>query len=277
LTLHRGFVTALQGDIMNRALFFCLLFITFSSQVCAQIAFFGRDYDTYEAMFCMQEDSFANKKILDVAAGPSLFLATLKERGILDPTSRAIDLEYSSNRAHLESKIDKGMRLAFNFYYDGSYKNWPMERQTWYEGLYEKFAGIHQSFLGYHDRFPEIFQQGDVRELDLQFDSKKFDLILSSNLLFLYSMDLDEKFHKDAILSMAKVLNKGGEIRITPLDDLKANTPGFLTELVADLEKEGLLVQIKESCAPSTGQWIKRRQDAKGQMLVIRLNTRDEL
>jgi len=265
---------------MNKIIFSTLA-VLFSFQVIAQVAFFGRDYEEYTKMFCLEEQTLSAKRILDVPAGPSTFLTSLKEKDILDPASRAVDIDYSENRSHLETMIDKGMRRAFNFFYDESFKTWPIERQNWYLHLYDHFMNVHQSFLDYHDRFPELFVQGDIRLLQDQLGSQTFDLILSANLLFLYTdseKELDEQFHRDAILSMAKVLNKNGEIRITPLDDKLAETPAFLPHLMSDLQKEGLHVEIRESCAPSTGQWIKRLKDARGQMLIVRHNNaRNEL
>ncbi len=251
----------------------------------AEVAFFGRDYKTYVDMFCFSpgEIEDPSKKILDVAAGPSTFLGDLKVRNLLHPDSKAFDREYPEKTERdggsdlsqdpLRRAIDRGMRQAFAPYYDKSYLNWPSAQQTAFEEKHRIFSAIHDTFLAYTGKFPELYVKGDIlTDLPSKFGDQKFDLILSANLLFLYHQlgHLDKDFHLRAIQNMASLLSQKGELRLFPLDDFDLKTPDFLPEVISKLTQSGLIVERKPGCAPSAGQYTRRRPDLRGEMLVIR-------
>lgn len=254
-----------------------LAFLLLTSPLAlAEVAFFGRDYDTYKNMFCLADEDLKEKRILDVASGPSTFLGDLKIKGWLHSDSRAVDLAYRTV-PEVERSIEQGMKQAFFPMYDGSIQQWPTPQQESMIAKHKNYTIIHESFLAYYQKFPELYLQGDLRKLPQLFDKKpKFDRIYSANLLFLYSekeKELDEAFHEEAILRMTEVLEEKGELRIFPLDGFKATTSPFLNSLIDTLRnKHHLVVQIKDGCAPSTGQLMNRMTEARGKMLVIHKN-----
>ena len=243
----------------------------------ADVAFFGRNYETYKKMFCMSDDDLKERRILDVPAGPSTFLGTLKEKDWLHSESKAVDQGYGDVQKMKEALLN-GMKQAFFPFFDLSYKSWPQERQAGFLAKYNEFNAIHAEFLEQFQTFPSLYVKGDIRYLSTVLGAvTKFDWVLSSNFLFLYSQrekDLDEEFHRKAILSLVDTVDEKGEIRIFPLDTLDAEVPKFLDHLLADLKKNPLSVEVRNGCAPSAGQLIKGRIHEKGLMLVIKKNVK---
>jgi hypothetical protein len=248
------------------------LFILISGlNASATVAFFGRDYETYKDMFCLNDNQLQDQTILDTPSGPSTFLGTLKEKGWLKPGSFGVDLAYADIET-MKKLIDHGMRMSFIPYFDGTFRNWPAAFQTRFVEKFNHFNQVHDQFLAYYQKYPEIFLKGDIQKLEETVKPNAFDLILSSNLLFLYSgeTEINEEFHRNAILSMIRVLKSNGEIRIFPLEDLEAKFPPFLDHLIAELKLQPIELQRTNGCAPSVGHLIKRQYEARGQMLIIR-------
>ena len=77
---------------------------------------------------------------------------------------------------------------------------------------------------------------------DLPFEDKRFNLVLCSHFLFLYSEHFDLDFHLNAVLEMCRV---GNEIRIFPLLDLTGNRSNYLEPLIQKLEQNGHRCQIE--------------------------------
>jgi len=248
-----------------------LLLCLVPSFAFTQIAFFGRNFEMYKAMFCFSEKDLEGKRILDAASGPSTFLAEMKQRGTLGAGSVGVDIGYGTVE-QMESSVEAGMKQAFAPIQNGSYKTYPLERQVSMLEKYIEFSSVQQAFLRYFRQFPELYVHGDIRDLSSAVgQAAKFDYVLSANLLFLYSeRDLDEAFHRDAILSMANRLKDDGELRIFPLDDLKARSPEFLPHLLKDLEATDLNIEIRQGCSASTGQVMTGQSAKRGQMLVLR-------
>jgi hypothetical protein len=72
---------------------------------------------------------------------------------------------------------------------------------------------------------------------NLPFEDDRFDLALSSHLLFFYSEHLDEQFHKDAIDEMLRVAK---EVRIFPVVTLGNLSSPHLEPVVTSLREKGL-------------------------------------
>ncbi len=257
--------------IFRNLTFATFLLILSELSTHAEVTFFGRDFEDYKGMFCLKDEDLKQRVILDTPAGPSTFLATLSERGWLKPESKGVDLGYETSE-NMAKAIARGMRLAFSPYFNGSYRNWPEQKQTQFLKYFEHFNKVHSDFLKFYQGNPSLFLKGDIRKLERLFNQDNFDLILSSNLLFLYSDEkgMNEEFHRNSILSMAKVLKKGGEIRIFPIDNFKALSPEFFDHLLSDLSKHGLQMRIEDGCAPSVGQIINNQKNSKGRMLMIK-------
>lgn len=97
--------------------------------------------------------------------------------------------------------------------------------------------------------FLEDYEQGKAegRYLDaelptLPFPDASFDLALCSHLLFLYSIQLDEAFHRAAVLELARVSN---EVRIFPLLALDGKRSPYVDGVVTALREAGFDVSIE--------------------------------
>jgi len=76
----------------------------------------------------------------------------------------------------------------------------------------------------------------------LPFPSGSFELALCSHFLFLYSTQLDEAFHRAAVIEMARV---AAEIRVFPLLALGATPSPHVEPCAAALRDCGLEVTIE--------------------------------
>jgi len=262
------------SSIWRTSVFVILLFVLWTSPSVAEVLFFGRSYGQIKQQYCFEDEDLKDKAILDVAAGPSTFLGTLKDNGWLGEGSLALDLKYIDLNT-VREVTDAGLRGAFFFYYDRSYLNLPEERKNRFLQLHSHFQKVNDDFLRLYEKYgTALYVQGDVRKLDQVLpQNSDFDLILSSNLLFLYSereKELDLNFHLEAIQAMVPFLKQNGEIRLFPLDTLSGKSPEFLSELIQTLEMQNLVVKITEGCGPSTSQAMRGAYDARGAMMIIK-------
>jgi hypothetical protein len=76
----------------------------------------------------------------------------------------------------------------------------------------------------------------------LPFAESSFDLALCSHLLFLYSIQLGEVFHRDAIRELCRIAR---EVRIFPLLALGGRQSPYVDLTVAELRAEGREVSIE--------------------------------
>ena len=77
----------------------------------------------------------------------------------------------------------------------------------------------------------------------LPFADSSFDLALCSHLLFLYSDQLGEAFHRDAILELCRIAR---EVRIFPLLALGGERSQFVDRSLEELHEAGRAVSIEE-------------------------------
>jgi hypothetical protein len=76
----------------------------------------------------------------------------------------------------------------------------------------------------------------------LPFSDVSFDLALCSHLLFLYSAQLGESFHRDAIRELCRI---AGEVRIFPLLALGGRPSPYVEGALQDLRDAGHEVSIE--------------------------------
>ncbi len=97
--------------------------------------------------------------------------------------------------------------------------------------------------------FLEDFESGkragryvDAELPTLPFESAAFDLALCSHFLFLYSTQLGERFHVNALHELCRVAS---EVRIFPLLALGGERSPFVDACVDDLRQSGCHVSIE--------------------------------
>ena len=170
-----------------------------------------RSFDEYLDMFNLSEDDLA-RDIVDVGGGTASFNARMHQRGT---PIISVDPIYRYSEAELRQRI-----VAF-------------KRQTM-----EEFS----------QDFETGRQQGRyvVAALpNLPFPDRHFDLVLSSHLLFFYSVNRDLVFHLDAARELLRI---GNEVRIFPIVDENSNSPLFLLPVIRELKKDGIDSTIE--CVP---------------------------
>jgi len=192
----------------------------------------GRSFDEYARMFALGGADLAGR-ILGCADGPASFNFEATRRGArvisCDPLYRwTTDQIRERIRVTSEDILDQTRRNRREF-------NWTSIQTP--ERLYEIRMAAMNAFL---DDFAAGTVEGryvDAELPSLPFDDGAFDLALCSHFLFLYSAQLGDAFHRDAVREMCRV---AAEVRIFPLVMLGGMRSPHVDEQVAALRALGL-------------------------------------
>jgi hypothetical protein len=214
-----------------------------------RVMFFGRNFDEYSQMFNLDLEQMKGKRILDCPSGPASFIAQAHKHGI---AATGCDPQYEHDLAELLNIIEKDLEACF-------------EQQAESAHLLDKAGGQEtaayketrmKTFREFAADYPQGKAQGRYVQASLPslpFADKSFDLVLSSNLLFLYTdvktggslIDghLDYDFHKAAVLELYRVAAK--TVRIYPLKS--PNSIGnhtYVDKLLRDLQELKITAEI---------------------------------
>ncbi|MDA1261866.1 MAG: methyltransferase domain-containing protein [Planctomycetota bacterium] len=213
------------------------------------VAFFGRNYEEYLAMFSLDESSLRGRSILDCPSGPDSFVAEGFKHGLnvigCDPMY-AMSLEQlcKSGKEHIDECFLQLQQTPDNF----DHRDIDKFRKDKYDAL-ESFAKDYLS--GKETRYI------DASIPNLPFADRSFDLVLSSHFLFCYAavkdggmlqsdiFDLD--FHLKGITELARVTRS--ELRMTPTHSMQAppRRHPYLDASVKHLESLGFAVTLEPS------------------------------
>jgi hypothetical protein len=197
----------------------------------------GRSFDEYCQMFALGDTELA-RTILGCGDGPAGFNAEATRRGAsvvsVDPVYRweAADIRQRI-AATADRVLDEARRNQDEFV-------WDTIRSV--DDLGRLRMAAMSDFLS---DYPAGKAQG--RYLDaalpaLPFSNGSFDLALCSHLLFLYSTQLGESFHLDAIQELCRIAR---EVRIFPLLALGGRPSPFVDFSVAKIRAAGHDVAIE--------------------------------
>lgn len=178
------------------------------------------------------EPADLRRSILGCADGPAAFNAGMCKRGI---SMVSVDPIYRFNRGQLSARIDQ----TYEFVLEQTWKNRHLFRWTKIENAEElgqlRLAAMHEFLEDYEAGLAE--GRYVAAELpSLPFADKSFDLVLSSHFLFLYSDQLDQSFHLQAVEEMLRV---GTEVRIFPVLDVNAEISSHLKSVMDHCRKLG--------------------------------------
>ncbi len=197
----------------------------------------GRSFEEYRQMFALTETDF-KQSILGCADGPASFNAELTARG---GNVTSFDPIYGYSAHEIRSRIDETSERMI------SQARENIGMFVWRDFFTDPDA-LAQHRLATMDCFLEDFESGHnlgryvAAELPaLPFADHSFQLALCSHFLFLYSEQLSERFHIDAIREMLRVAN---EVRIFPLTNLAAQRSQHVEPVSQTFEKSGLEVTI---------------------------------
>ena len=210
-----------------------------------RVLFYGRTLEEYIKMFNLDLSKLKGKKILDCPAGPASFIAEATALG-LDVVG--CDPLYTDDLATMNLSGTQDVEITATMF--GSDSDLFSRKFYNSEEALKKFGS---SALA---KFLEDYSQGKQEnrylkaELpNLPFADKTFDLVLSSNLLFVYSNlnakfgQIDDKlesmgyeFHRDAIRELLRVTK--GEVRIYPIGTQALHQ--YAEMVREELEEEGI-------------------------------------
>jgi hypothetical protein len=175
------------------------------------VSFFGRTLAEYAQCFVLDVRALKGRDVLDVAAGPSSFVAEACARGIdavaVDPlygsTSDAlathVQLDYVRMVAQMRAKPGL-FRLNSFPSLDAAEADRRLAAQRFLADYGAHF--VHGRYVG--GALPR-----------LPFFDNSFDLVLCAHLLFIYAARFDFEWHLAACRELARV--SAGEVRIHPV------------------------------------------------------------
>ena len=213
------------------------------------VAFFGRNYQEYLAMFSLDESSLRGRSILDCPSGPDSFVADGTECGLnvigCDPMySMSIEQLCKSGKEHIDECLAQIEQTPGNFDIQ--------DVEKFCKDKYDALESFSKDYLsGKGTRYI------DASLPNLPFGDRSFDLVLSSHFLFCYAsvknggmlqgdmFDLD--FHLKGITELARVTRS--ELRMTPTHSMQAppRRHPFLDASAKHLESLGFAVTIEPS------------------------------
>jgi len=197
----------------------------------------GRSFDEYCGMFALSSDDLA-LRILGCGDGPASFNAEATRRGVAvtscDPIYRWEAVQIRERIvATYDQIIDQTRRNSDEFV-------WSSIRSI------DELGQVRMAAM---EAFLDDYRQGraDGRYVEaelptLPFADRSFDLALCSHLLFLYSVQLGEEFHRDSLRELCRVAR---EVRVFPLLALGGQRSAYVDRSVADLRESGHDVSIE--------------------------------
>lgn len=218
---------------------------------------FGRSLDEYIKMFNLSEADLQST-ILGIADGPASFNAEATQQGSqITSVDPLYQFSASDIRQQFDAVVDDIIQqvAATSDDYVWTYHASPDALKKSRVQSIERFLADYE--IGLRDK---RYQIGELPHLN--FPDYHFDIALCSHFLFLYSDQLGEVFHQQAI---AELLRVSKEVRIFPLLTLMLERSPYIDALTTTLEQANYVVSIVRS-----GYEF---QKGGNEMMVVRLNT----
>lgn len=198
----------------------------------------GRSFEEYEAMFSLSMKDL-DKRILGCGDGPANFNCILTRRG---GCVVSVDPIYHFSAKEIRSRINETYEEVIK----QTLKN--MDEFVWeHISSVEELGRIRMTAMNdLLSDYPAGLKDGRCLAASLPvlpFEDGSFDLALCSHLLFLYSEQLTEDFHFQAIKELCRV---SSETRIFPLLELGSRKSRHLEKIIGRLAKEGFAVSLEK-------------------------------
>jgi hypothetical protein len=197
----------------------------------------GRSFEEYLAMFDLSGNELS-KRILGCGDGPAAFNAGLTKRG---GSILSVDPLYAASAADIRARIAQTYETVM----DQVRKNpdqysWEVIRSV--EQLGRVRLEAMETFLCDYENgiCAGRYRQGELPSLP--FEDNSFDIALSSHFLFLYSAQLSEEFHLNALSEMLRVAR---EVRVFPLLSLDGRRAPYVTTVATELAALGFRTEIR--------------------------------
>jgi SAM-dependent methyltransferase len=204
----------------------------------SSVAFFGRTLGEYLRFFGLSAGDLAERRTLDVAAGPSSFTAEACLRGM---KTVAVDPLYGYSAASLAAfvQVDYARVLA----------ELRAKQSLLRYGYFPSIEASEASRRGAADRFLADYEAGFAQGRyvggalpRLPFADGAFDLVLCAHLLFTYARHFDYAWHLAACVELSRVSST--QVRLHPVCGPDGKAYPELDRLREDLSRAGIASRV---------------------------------
>lgn len=197
----------------------------------------GRSFDEYQRMFALTASDLGGR-ILGCGDGPASFNAEATRRGL-----RAVSCDpiYQFDAAQLEHRIEQTRDEVL-----------AQTRRNANEFVWTSIASVEELGavrLRAMQLFLEDFTAGKAEGRyveaalpSLPFEDQAFDIALCSHFLFLYTLQRDLAFHRDAVREMCRVAR---DVRLFPLLALGGEPSPYVEPIAAEFRALGYTVSVE--------------------------------
>lgn len=203
-----------------------------------QVVPWGRSFDEYRRMFALTEEDL-DRTIIGCGDGPASFNAEATRRG-----GRVVSCDPIYRFA--KSQIQERIASTYDQIIDQTVRN--SHEFIWGEGIgtVEDLGQIRmaamRAILDDYDLGKTAGRYVEAELPSLPFADAAFDVAVCSHLVFLYSNQLGEAFHRAAVREMCRV---AAEVRIFPLLALGGDRSPFVALCAQDRGDSGYDVFIE--------------------------------
>ena len=202
------------------------------------VSFFGRTLAEYARFFALDLPALRRRDVLDVAAGPSSFVAEACARGI---DAVAVDPLYRQTPAEHAAKVETDYAHMFAQM---------RARPRMFKG--RSFASIDEAEIDRRLAAQRFLADFEAQRLygryvgsalpQLPFFDGTFDLVLCAHLLFTYANRFDFDWHLAACRELVRV--SAGEVRLHPVCGTDGRTYPGLPRLRRELKAVGIACEV---------------------------------
>ena len=212
----------------------------------SKVLFYGRTLQEYIKMFDLDLSLWKGCKILDCSSGPASFVAEANE---LDLDVVGCDPLYTDELENLLECGEQDINTIIDFLLSSSL---PISQKfyTSVDDMKDYATSALRKFLVDYPVGKSEKRYIQAGLPNLPFEDKTFDLVLSSNFLFVYSKlfipnleTLDYQFHLRSVLELIRVAKR--EVRIFPMLYIDGKLHEYAENLLADLKKEDIVADIR--------------------------------
>jgi hypothetical protein len=196
----------------------------------------GRTFAEYQLMFNLSAADL-NTQILGCGDGPASFNTEMTQKG---HSVISVDPVYQFSAEQIRQRVRDSYEPIISQVKQNA------DRYVWQyfqdaDELGQSRLAAMESFLLDYEVGKEAGRYRCQSLPNLNLANHQFELCLCSHLLFLYSEQLSEEFHRAAIQELLRVAQ---EVRIFPLLKLDCTPSPYVEILAQELSQQGFMVQI---------------------------------